>query len=63
MTAQDQLRPAAPVPGLTLDPMDRGSPLVPDIQARIGAPYKPYQAGMGPLVRRAPQPDALAAVV
>jgi GNAT superfamily N-acetyltransferase len=39
MTVQGQLSPAAPVPGLTLEPVDRRSPLVPDIQARIGAPY------------------------
>jgi GNAT superfamily N-acetyltransferase len=39
MTAQSQLNPAAPVPGLTLEPVDRGSPLVPDVMARIGAPY------------------------
>lgn len=39
MTAQDQLNPAAPVPGLTLERVDLRSPLVPDVMARIGAPY------------------------
>jgi GNAT superfamily N-acetyltransferase len=39
MTAPDQLSPAAPVPGLTLEPIDRGSPLVPDSITRIGGPY------------------------
>lgn len=39
MTARDQLAPARPVPGLTLEPLDRGSPLVIELQARIGAPY------------------------
>jgi GNAT superfamily N-acetyltransferase len=39
MTAVSQFAPAAPVPGLTLEPVDGGSPLVPDIMARIGAPY------------------------
>ncbi|MET7480280.1 GNAT family N-acetyltransferase [Streptomyces sp. NPDC005648] len=39
MTAPDQLDPAAPVPGLVLEPLARDSPLVVDIQARIGAPH------------------------
>jgi GNAT superfamily N-acetyltransferase len=39
MTAQDQLDPAGPVPGLTLERVDLRSPLVPDVMARIGAPY------------------------
>ncbi|MEV0197873.1 GNAT family N-acetyltransferase [Nonomuraea sp. NPDC050691] len=39
MTALDQLKPTAPVPGLVLEPLDRDSPLVVDIQARIGASY------------------------
>jgi GNAT superfamily N-acetyltransferase len=39
MTALGQLDPAAPVPGLTLRPVDRGSPQIPDILARIGADY------------------------
>jgi GNAT superfamily N-acetyltransferase len=39
MTALSQLIPAAPVPGLTLEPVDRDSPLVPGILARIGAAY------------------------
>ncbi|AGZ45070.1 putative GCN5-related N-acetyltransferase [Actinoplanes friuliensis DSM 7358] len=39
MTAQDQLVPADPVAGLTLDPLDRDSPLVVDLQVRIGAPH------------------------
>ena len=39
MTAPDQLVPAAPVPGLTLEPVDHGSPLVPSVLARIGADY------------------------
>jgi RimJ/RimL family protein N-acetyltransferase len=40
MTARDQLNPADPVPGLALEPLDRSAPLVPDIQARIGTPYR-----------------------
>jgi GNAT superfamily N-acetyltransferase len=39
MTALSQLVPAAPVPGLTLEPVDRGSPLVPAILARVGAAH------------------------
>lgn len=39
MTAASQLIPAARVPGLTLEPVDRGSPLIPRIMARIGADY------------------------
>lgn len=39
MTALSQLVPAAPVPGLTLEPVDRSSPLVPGILARVGADY------------------------
>jgi GNAT superfamily N-acetyltransferase len=39
MTAPDQLNPAVPVAGLTLERIDRGSPIVPDVIARIGAPY------------------------
>jgi GNAT superfamily N-acetyltransferase len=39
MTALSQLIPAAPVPGLTLEPVDRGSSLIPGILARIGAAY------------------------
>jgi GNAT superfamily N-acetyltransferase len=39
MTAPSQLVAADPVPGLTLEPIDRGSPLIPDILARIGAPH------------------------
>jgi GNAT superfamily N-acetyltransferase len=39
MTAKDQFVPAAPVPGLSLEGVDRGSPLIPDVQARIGAAH------------------------
>lgn len=39
MTAPDQLVPAAPAPGLTLVAVDRGTPFIPGILARIGAPY------------------------
>jgi hypothetical protein len=39
MTAPSQLIPAAPVPGLTLEPVDRGSPFIPGILAGIGAPH------------------------
>jgi GNAT superfamily N-acetyltransferase len=39
MTARTQLTPAAPVRGLTLEPLDRDSPLVVELQARIGAPH------------------------
>jgi len=39
MTAPSELNPAALVPGMTLEPADHGSPLIPDILARIGAPH------------------------
>lgn len=39
MTDRDQLIPAAPVPGLAMEPLDRDSPLVVELQVRIGAPY------------------------
>lgn len=39
MTARDQLNPAPPVPGLTLEPLDLTDPLVVGLQVRIGAPY------------------------
>ncbi|MEO3742796.1 GNAT family N-acetyltransferase [Plantactinospora sp. B5E13] len=39
MTARDQFTPADPVPGLALEPLDRDSPLVVQLQVRIGAPY------------------------
>lgn len=39
MTAPSQLVAAALVPGLTLEPVDYGSPVIPDILARIGAAY------------------------
>ena len=39
MTGPGELNPAAPVPDLVLDPLDRDSPLVVNMQARIGAPY------------------------
>ena len=39
MTDRAQLVAAAPVPGLVLEPLDRTSPLVPDVLARVGAPY------------------------
>ncbi len=39
MTARDQLVPAAQVPGLTLERLDRNSPLVVELQVRIGAPH------------------------
>lgn len=39
MTARDQLKPADPVRGLALEPLGRDSPLVVDLQVRIGAPY------------------------
>jgi hypothetical protein len=39
MTAPEQLVPAAVVPGLTLEPLDTGSPLVVEMQVKIGAPY------------------------
>jgi GNAT superfamily N-acetyltransferase len=39
MTTPGQLIPATPVPGLTLQPVDRDSPLVPGIMARVGAPH------------------------
>ncbi|GAB3976607.1 GNAT family N-acetyltransferase [Plantactinospora veratri] len=39
MTARDQLVPADPVPGLALQPLDRDSPLVVELQVEIGAPH------------------------
>ncbi|MFC5181641.1 GNAT family N-acetyltransferase [Actinomadura harenae] len=39
MTSRDQLAPAAPVPGLALDTLDRRSPLLLDLHARVGASY------------------------
>jgi GNAT superfamily N-acetyltransferase len=48
MTARSRLRPAAAVPGLTIEPLVRDSPLVIDLQARIGAPH-----GWGSAVRTA----------
>lgn len=39
MTAPSQLIPAAPVPGLTLEPADRDAPFIPGILARIGAAH------------------------
>lgn len=39
MTAPGQLNPSAPVSRLALGHLDNDSPLIPDLQARIGAPY------------------------
>jgi RimJ/RimL family protein N-acetyltransferase len=39
MTALSQLVPAAPVPGLALEPVERGAPFIPGLLAGIGAPY------------------------
>ncbi|WP_328600677.1 GNAT family N-acetyltransferase [Actinomadura physcomitrii] len=39
MTDPDQLNASASVPGLALQPLERSSPLVPDILARVGTPY------------------------
>jgi len=39
MTAPGQLIPAAPVPGLTLEAVAHGSPVIPAVLARIGAAY------------------------
>ncbi|AKU18616.1 GNAT family N-acetyltransferase [Luteipulveratus mongoliensis] len=39
MTTRDQLDPAPPVAGLALAPLNRDSPLISDVQARIGEPY------------------------
>lgn len=39
MTARDQLAPAAPVPGLALDPLEPDSPLIADLHAGVGTPY------------------------
>jgi hypothetical protein len=39
MTGRDQLAAADPVPGLALEPLDRGSPLVVELQVRVGAPH------------------------
>ena len=45
MTAPGQLSPAPAVPGLALERIDPGSPLVPDVIARTGAPYGWKRAG------------------
>jgi GNAT superfamily N-acetyltransferase len=45
MTDLDQLNPAAPVPGMFLEALARGSALIPDILARVGAPYGWRSAG------------------
>jgi RimJ/RimL family protein N-acetyltransferase len=45
MTARDQLAPAVPVPDLALDRLDRGSPLVVELESRIGAPFGWRSAG------------------
>lgn len=39
MTSPDQLAPATPVADLKLEPLDRASPLVVELQVRIGAPH------------------------
>ncbi|MEU0934681.1 GNAT family N-acetyltransferase [Embleya sp. NPDC005971] len=39
MTSLDDLRPSRPVPSLALRRVDPATPLVQDLQARIGAPY------------------------
>ncbi|MBW8485942.1 GNAT family N-acetyltransferase [Actinomadura parmotrematis] len=39
MTDPARLVPAAPAPGLVLEPLDRAAPLVPDLLARVGAAY------------------------
>ncbi|WP_307800832.1 GNAT family N-acetyltransferase [Actinomadura violacea] len=39
MTDRAQLNPAAPVQGLLLEPLDRTSPLIPDVMSRVGAPH------------------------
>jgi GNAT superfamily N-acetyltransferase len=39
MTVRTQLNPVASVPGLSLEPLDRDSPLVVNLLTRIGAPY------------------------
>ncbi|MHA6761953.1 GNAT family N-acetyltransferase [Streptacidiphilus sp. PAMC 29251] len=39
MTAPSDLQASRPVAGLALQRLEAGSPLIPDIQARIGAPF------------------------
>ncbi|GII84406.1 N-acetyltransferase [Sphaerisporangium siamense] len=39
MTSLDDLRPSPPVAGLRLERVAADSPLIPDVQARIGAPH------------------------
>jgi GNAT superfamily N-acetyltransferase len=39
MTTPSQLVPAAPVPGLTLELVDRSAPFIPGVIAGIGAPH------------------------
>ena len=39
MTDMSELIPAAPVPGLTLEPVDRRAPFIPGLLARIGDPH------------------------
>jgi GNAT superfamily N-acetyltransferase len=45
MTDRDQFNPAPPVPGLVLKALVPDSPLIPDILARVGAPYGWKSAG------------------
>ncbi|MEE6262542.1 GNAT family N-acetyltransferase [Plantactinospora sonchi] len=39
MRARERFTPADPVPGLALEPLDRNSPLVVELQVRIGTPH------------------------
>ncbi|MFJ8079599.1 GNAT family N-acetyltransferase [Streptomyces sp. NPDC096205] len=39
MTGRDELEPAAAVPGLSLEPLERDAPLVVDLLAGVGAPH------------------------
>jgi ribosomal protein S18 acetylase RimI-like enzyme len=39
MTALDELRPGRPAPGVTLERIDRTSPLIQAITARVGTPH------------------------
>ncbi|MFJ7280833.1 GNAT family N-acetyltransferase, partial [Kitasatospora sp. NPDC098663] len=49
MTNRSELQPGTPVPGMALNTVNRDLPLVPDLLARIGAPYQWRSA------RRSPQ--------
>ncbi|WP_433331005.1 GNAT family N-acetyltransferase [Spirillospora sp. CA-294931] len=40
MTSPEELNPAAPVPDLLLEPLERNVPVIHDLVRRIGSPYR-----------------------